>query len=91
MGLGAQMRVQETKPTGKATIMGKKKHKLRKQAKENELCPSDSSDEGINPGNVANLSQNRLNPIKLDYIHPNVGKYFGQIIVFMTSNHEMVK
>jgi len=42
------MRVTETKPTGKITVMGKKKHKKRKQ--DHELCPSDSSDEGGNTG-----------------------------------------
>ena len=42
------MRVLESKPGGATIllIMGKKKHKLRKQSKENEQCMSDSSDDG---------------------------------------------
>ena len=39
------MRVLESK-TSQAYSMGKRKHKLRKQNKDNEQCPSDSSDEG---------------------------------------------
>ena len=43
------MRVLEASPASKP-IMGKKKHKLRKQNRENEQCLSDSSDEARDPG-----------------------------------------
>ena len=47
------MRVLESKPVVTQT-MGKKKHKLRKQSKENKLCPgSDSSDEATLQGATA--------------------------------------
>ena len=39
------MRVLETKVATTGLIMGKKKHRIRKQNRENSLFPSDSSDD----------------------------------------------